>query len=48
MSERSGARRGAKVFISSIFNRPIVGLLITLLLIVGIWVGLQLVLPSIT
>ncbi|MGV2918476.1 hypothetical protein [Streptomyces alfalfae] len=48
MSKRGGAQHGAKAFISSIFNRPVLGLLITLLLIVGIWISLQLVLPFVS
>ncbi|MFJ6390143.1 hypothetical protein ACIQJT_21345 [Streptomyces sp. NPDC091972] len=48
MSERIGVRRSIKSFISNVFNRPFLGLLFTLVLIVAIWVGLQLVLPALT
>ncbi|MFF3644539.1 hypothetical protein [Streptomyces sp. NPDC002564] len=48
MNEHAGAQRPTRDFISSIFNRPILGLLVALVLIVAIWIGLQLVLPAVT
>ncbi|MEU1942060.1 hypothetical protein ABZ554_06355 [Streptomyces sp. NPDC020125] len=46
MSKRIGARRGMKGFVSNVLNRPFLGLLLILALIVGVWIGLQLVLPA--
>ncbi|MGW3416589.1 MULTISPECIES: hypothetical protein [Streptomyces] len=48
MSKRIGAQSGTKRFISNVLNRPLLGLLLILALIVGVWIGLQLVLPALT
>ncbi|MER7999752.1 hypothetical protein [Streptomyces sp. NPDC095613] len=48
MSERTGARRDKKGLISNVLNRPLLGLLLILALIVGVWIGLQLILPALT
>ncbi|WP_161624889.1 hypothetical protein [Streptomyces spectabilis] len=48
MSKRIGARRGIKGFALRVLNHPLLGLLLALALIVGVWIGLQLVLPALT
>ncbi|WP_328842659.1 hypothetical protein [Streptomyces sp. NBC_00258] len=48
MSKRIGTQSGTKRFISKVLNRPFLGLLLILALIVGVWIGLQLVLPALT
>ncbi|WP_175499953.1 hypothetical protein [Streptomyces sp. CC77] len=48
MNEHNGTQRGVKGLIANALNRPLLGVLVALAVIVGVWIGLQLVLPALT